>query len=314
MVRFATNVYSHFIISYARSDMDNLLVGWRFQAGALGFYKRAYDLFVLPANQLLAPVGAVAMSALSKFKNDPVQFKRHFLMALSVFAFLGMAISADLTLVGRDAVRLLLGTRWDESGRIFMFFGPGIGAMLLNGMHGWIHVSIGRADRWFRWGIFEFIVTLLLFLVCLHWGPVGIAIAWSSSLWILFLPSLWYAGRPVDLGIGETLSAVWKYVVASLVAGLISAVLIGWLLSLAHLSGILGASFRILSASLVFSVLYLVLVIILYRGPSPIHNLIRLTRDMLPQRWLSKRQAPIGADLEGTAPVLAGPVGTINEC
>lgn len=306
IVRFAASVYSHFILSYAGSNADNLLVGWRFQAGALGFYKRAYDLFVLPAVQLLQPVGAVAVSALSKFKQDPVQFKRHFLMALSIFAFLGMGISADLTLVGRDAVRLLMGTRWDESGRIFMFFGPGIGVMLMNGMHGWIHVSIGRADRWFRWGVIEFIVILLLFLICLRWGPVGIACAWSASLWLLFLPSLWYAGRPIHLGIGETLSAVWKYVAAALVAGIISAVLIGWSPVLGALSGILGASLRIFAVSLLFGVLYLVLVIILHRGPAPIHQLIRLTREMLPQNWLPKRQVDIAAALEEAALVPAG--------
>jgi polysaccharide transporter, PST family len=309
MVRFATNVYSHFIISYAGSNTDNILVGWRFQAGALGFYKKAYDLFVLPANQLLSPVGAVAMSALSKFKHDPVQFKRHFLMALSIFAFIGMGISADLTLVGRDAVRLLLGAQWDESGRIFMFFGPGIGVMLLWGMHGWIHVSIGRADRWFRWGVVELIVTVLLFLICLHWGPVGLAAAWSASFWILFLPALWYAGRPIHLGIGETLSAFWKYVAASLLAGVISAVLIGWFPSLAALSGILGASFRIFAVSLLFGVLYLVLVIILHRGPAPIHQLIRLTRDMLPQHSLPKRQVHVETPLEEAVPVPAERAG-----
>jgi PST family polysaccharide transporter len=313
MVRFATNVYSHFIVSYAGSNADNFLVGWRFQAGALGSYKRAYDLFVLPANQLLAPVSAVAMSALSKFKQDPVQFRRHFLMALSVFAFLGMAISADLTLVGRDAVRLLLGARWEESGRIFMFFGPGIGAMLLNGMHGWIHVSIGRADRWFRWGLIEFVVTLVFFVACLHWGPVGIAIAWSASLWILFLPAIWYAGRPIHLGIGETLSAVWRYVVASLVAGVTSAVLIGWFPSLSALSGILGTSFRICADSLLFVALYLLLVLILHRGPAPLHQLMRLAQEMLPQRWLPKQRVHQEAPVKEIVQVSAGPVGTINE-
>ncbi len=313
MVRFATSVYSHFIVSYASSNTDNLLVGWRFHAQSLGFYKKAYDLFVLPANQLLSPVGAVAVSALSKFKHDRVQFKRHFLTALSIFAFVGMGISADLTLVGRDAVRLLLGAQWDESGRIFMFFGPGIGAMLLYGMHGWIHVAIGRPDRWFRWGAIELIVTVLLFLFCLHLGPAGIAGAWTAALWLLFLPAFWYAGRPIGLGIGETLSAVWKYMAASLAAGVISALVIARFPLLAALSGILGVSFRMAVVSLLFGVLYLVLVMILHRGPAPIYQLLRLAREMLPQRWQPKRQVQAEAAVEEAALVPAGPAGAINE-
>ena len=55
-LKFAMNVYSHFAFSYLTRNTDNLLVGWRFGARALGFYKRAYDLFVLPETQLLAPL------------------------------------------------------------------------------------------------------------------------------------------------------------------------------------------------------------------------------------------------------------------
>jgi O-antigen/teichoic acid export membrane protein len=60
------NVYSHFAFSYLTRNTDNLLVGWRFGARALGFYKKAYDLFVLPETQLLAPLSAVVVSTLSR--------------------------------------------------------------------------------------------------------------------------------------------------------------------------------------------------------------------------------------------------------
>ena len=57
-------------------------------------------------------------------------------------------------------IRFLLGPGWEESGRIFTFFGPGIGVMLLYNTHGWIHLSAGRPDRWFRWGVIEFLCSL----------------------------------------------------------------------------------------------------------------------------------------------------------
>jgi PST family polysaccharide transporter len=296
LVRVATNVYGHFIVNYAGLNTDNLLVGWRFHAEALGFYKRAFDLFVLPANQLLSPVGGVAMSALSKFRRDPVQFRRHFLRAISIFAFLGMAISGDLTLVGKDMIRILLGARWDASGRIFTFFGPGIGVMLIYGTHGWIHVSIGKAERWFRWGVIELVVTVSLFLLCLRWGPVGIAVAWSASFWILILPALWYAGRPIQLGILTTLSAIWKYIAAALVAGVSSAVIVSRIPSLNALSGMFGAASRLVIVSSLFGALYLILVIILHQGPAPIYQLARLSRDMLPPGWLNKLSGTAASD------------------
>ena len=71
--------------------------------------------------------------------------------------------------------------------------------MFLYGTIGWIHLSIGTADRWFRWVIMEFSVTGLLFLLGIPWGPEGIAVAWTLSFWILTIPAFWYAGRPFEV-------------------------------------------------------------------------------------------------------------------
>ena len=128
--------------------------------------------------QLTAPLTNVAVSALSRFKPRSEEYNRLLIRALTVMAFVGMAVERlELTLIGRDVIRLLLGPAWAPAGRIFTFFGPGIGIMLLYHTHGWIHLSIGRADRWFRWGIVEFVFTAILFLLGLHWGPDEVAVA-----------------------------------------------------------------------------------------------------------------------------------------
>ena len=151
VVRFAAKVYGQFSLGYSTQNIDNLLVGWRFNAVALGFYKKAYDLFALSASQLTAPLHNVALAALSRLNQDPVRFRRYLANSLGIIAFVGMAVSADLTLVGKDVVRLVLGPKWSESGRIFELFGPGIGVMLLYSTVGWIHLSIGKPGRWLRW-------------------------------------------------------------------------------------------------------------------------------------------------------------------
>ena len=201
MVRFAMSTYGRFIANYCTWNTDNLLVGWQLGSVSLGYYKKAYDLFALPASQLVNPLAGVAVAALSRLKSDAVQYRRYLLSALGVIAFVGMAVGADLTLVGHDVIRLLLGPKWDESGRIFVYFGPGIGVMLLYYTHGWIHLSLGHADRWLRWGIVEFAVTVSLFIAALHWGSVGIAFAWTISFWILTFPAFWYAGQPIQLSV-----------------------------------------------------------------------------------------------------------------
>jgi PST family polysaccharide transporter len=280
MVRFAVHVYGRFTLNYSSRNMDNLLVGWRFNAVALGFYKKAYDLFALSA--LVQSLTSVAVSALSKLKQDPQQYKRYLLRALSVAAFVGMGAGAEFTLIGKDVIRLLLGPGWEPAGQIFTFFGPGIGMMFLYGMHSWIHLSIGRPDRWFRWGIIEFAFTGLLFLLALPWGPVGIATSWSLSLCALTIPALWYAGRPIDLHLTPILGAVWKFVAASVVAGCATAVIVGRLPFFVAASDSIGAIARIAEVSAVFIILYISAVIILNRGCAPLDQVVSLLREMVP--------------------------------
>jgi O-antigen/teichoic acid export membrane protein len=282
--KFAMKVYSHFAFNYVTRNTDNLLVGWKYGARALGFYKRAYDLFVLPEQQLLSPMAAVVVGTLSRVKYDRNQFQRYFLRAISVLALLGMGVGADFALVGRDLIRFLLGPGWEEAGRIFSLFGPGIGVMLLYDTHGWIHLSVGRPERWFWWGLIEFSCTASLFLVTLRSGPSGIALAWTASYFLLMFPSFWYAGKPIGLGMRSILAAIWRFFLASVVAGCATKLIVDLIPRFTLIDGTSIALFRMIAVSAMFSVLYFVCVVALYRGMKPVTETVGLLSDLLPER------------------------------
>ena len=288
MVRFAMHVYGRFTVNYFSRNTDNLLVGWRYGAGALGFYKKAYDLFALSASQLTAPLANVAVSALSRFKPQSPQYRKFLLNALGVIAFAGMGLSAVFTLVGKDLIRLLLGPGWGQAGQIFVYFGPGIGIMMVYYAHSWIHLSIGRPDRWFRWGLIEVSVTILMFLLMLPWGAVGIAMAWTVSFWVLIIPAFWYAGRPIQFGVAPVIAVVWRFVLAALLAGCVTAMILGGLTSFAAPASLVGAIIQIAKTSLLFGALYLGAVFILHRGFEPLHQVLRLLQEMMPGRRPAK--------------------------
>ena len=296
-LKFAMNVYSHFTFWYLTRNTDNILVGWRFGAQALGFYKKAYDLFVLPQMQLLAPMNAVAVSTLSRVSRDREQFQRYFLRAISVLALLGMGVGADFALVGSDIIRFLLGPGWEQAGRIFALFGPGIGVMLVYYPYGWIHLSIGRPERWFRWGLIEFACTASLFLLALPWGPSGIALAWTVSYFLLIFPAFWYAGRPIELGVGPVFAVIWKFFAASVGAAFGAALIVRAVPFFATAFGARGALVRMISVSLVFFALYLAGVILLHHGLGPLSETVGLIREFLPER-AAKPTFPGAVDTE----------------
>jgi O-antigen/teichoic acid export membrane protein len=282
IINFAVHTYGRFSLNYLTRNVDNLLVGWRFGALSLGYYKKAYDLFATPVSQSGGPVAHVALAGLSRFKNDPTKYRQKLLRAISILAFAGMGIGVGLTLVGTDLIRVVLGTKWAPAGPIFTYFGPGIGIMLLYNSHFWIHYSIGRADRALRWGFVEVITTVLLFIAGLHWGAVGVAAAWTLSSWILTVPAFSYAGQPIGLKGRAIIQTVWKYVVASLAAGAATALITAQLHMLATLEGVHGALIRLAVKLLLVGSLYLAGVILLHGSLTPVANFTRLIKQMLP--------------------------------
>ena len=142
-------------------------------------------------------------------------------------------------------------------------------------------MRIGRADRCFRWGVVDITVTASFFLAGLRWGPVGMAIAWVTSLWVLTIPGLSYAGRPVGLRIASVIEATWKYVVAGAVAG-VAAAAVRETPNVAAVLASIGVAGRIAIVSLLVGALYLSAVILLHRGCAPIRQVAAILRDMLP--------------------------------
>lgn len=280
---FAAFAYGRFSLGYFVNNLDNFLVGWQVGPAALGYYKKAYDLFALSFNQLSGGLTIVAVSALSRLRSHPDQYKRALLTAIGVITLLGMGLSGDLAIIGKDLILVLLGPRWTESGKLFTLFAPGIGFMLLYAAHTWIHLSIGTAARWFRWGMLEMAVTTVFLCVGLHWKAEGIAIAWVLTYWILTLPGLWYAGKPIGFSITPVIGIMWRYIIASAASYGATVLAMAKVPSLDVGSGMLWAFGRIALGTIIFSTIYAGLIILLHMSLEPLRQPVRLAREMLPR-------------------------------
>ncbi|HPQ44608.1 MAG TPA: lipopolysaccharide biosynthesis protein [Syntrophales bacterium] len=282
MLKFAFNVYGNFCITYFSRNIDKMLIGRYHGTQQLGNYDRAYHLSSMLHNQLTVPLANVAVATLSRLRDNPEKCLYYYLKILSLIAFIGMPLSAIFTLIGNDLILLLLGPQWDNAGQIFSAFGPGIGIMLIYGTHVWLHFSMGRADRLLRWSIIGLIVTVTLFLIGLPFGAVGVAVAYSSSFYVLLGPGIWYAGRPIQLTFSFLISAIWKYWVAACLSG----VFWWFILYFYDLTSNIFADFNIFMRLLVASVMcmstYLLLICSFYKSIKPVSEFFSILSEMVP--------------------------------
>ncbi len=282
ILKFAIHTYANFTLNYFSRNIDKLLIGWRYGAQPIGYYKKAYDLFALPASQLIAPIHNVALAALSRLSNEPDKYSLYYLNTLSIIAFIGMPLSAILTLTGKDIILLILGPQWTKAGEVFCYFGASIGIMLIQSTQGWLHLSLGHPDRWLRWSLMECAILTCFFIIGLPFGIEGVAIAYSLSFYLLVVPCLWFAGRPIKLSVISLISSIWRYFAAALVSGVLSFTILYRLDYAASIFTHLNVFIRIVMAGTLCLSLYLILTILLYQSLNPIKNFFSTAYQMLP--------------------------------
>ncbi|NPU84682.1 MAG: lipopolysaccharide biosynthesis protein [Syntrophaceae bacterium] len=280
-LKFAVKVYGNFSIDYFTKSFDRMLLGKFHGSAILGNYERAYHLSSMPAQQIIFPLTTVALSTLSRLRDDRERYFQYYTKAVSMVAFIGTLAAVVLMLSSRDLVPLLLGPGWTETGEILMAFSPGIAAMLVYATISWLHLSLGTPGRWLRWNILATIVTVVFFAAAAPFGALAMAASVSLVKFILVLPGLWYAGRPIEMNIAALLRSIMPYFLAGILA---SAIWLSLPLIWPYFNVLydhLSLFSRVLMIVVIIPLLYIGIVVILQRSFSSIYELVDLVKIFL---------------------------------
>ena len=278
MVRFGLHVVGFSVTYTVSKAVDRIALGLFYKPDQVGYYQNAVTLYESSIFQVFAQVHTVGSAALSKLQSNPAALIQKYEAALSAMAFFVMPAAAILSVTGQDVTVLLLGAKWRAAGSL-------LGILALRGIpqvvessQGWLHLSIGRADRWRNWGVVSLAVQVVAVLSGLAFGAIGVAVASVVASTLIALPSINYAGRPI--GVGTKL--VMRAVKAQLV-GAVCAASGGWLLQvtvLTHWSSLA----RIVSSTCFCAGVYLVVVVGLFRLTEP----LRLAHSVAQHRFPNK--------------------------
>jgi PST family polysaccharide transporter len=232
----------------------------------------------MPTEMVLTPLHSVMLSTLSKVRDDLALFTRYFTKSLTAVAFMGTMASTIITLAAKDIIVFLLGNEWVMAGQIVTALGPGIAAMFVYGTHSWLHLSLATPNRWFRWNVLATISTILAFGIAAPIGAIAMAVSYTVKTYLLLIPSLWYARRPVNLEVKTIIGCIWPYFLASGFVTIFGIYIFNnWIYLNLLITG-LGPLFRIfiIIAYVFFS--YLITVVILHRSWAPILDILKLLK------------------------------------
>jgi O-antigen/teichoic acid export membrane protein len=243
-VRFGSHVLGTQVLGYATNNVDNVGIGAVWGAGPLGVYSRAYQLLMVPINQINDPMSRVVLPVLSRVQDDPPTLQRYVEKAQRVGTYgLGPAFAVAAG-VSAPLVALLFGPQWTAVVPVFVALAIGGVFRGVGLVTYWGFLARGRADRQLRMYLVTRPLMIGMILAGLPWGPVGVAAGHSAAFAVYWVVALTYMGRVTGLDSGRLLrqallalgglslplgllaylgtrlvdGAVWQLVVAALLA------------------------------------------------------------------------------------------------
>ncbi len=196
MLAFGSNLTGFSIVNYFARNLDNMLIGKFWGSQQLGLYAKAYQLLLLPIDQINSPIAAVAVPALSRLKDSPERYRQAYLRILEKVAMLTMPSMALLIATSDWVVRLVLGPQWSGAARIFALLGVvGLVQPIANTV-GWLFITQGRTNHMFHWGLIGSTIIIASIIAGLPWGATGVAASYSAVFLVVVTPLLfWFVGR-----------------------------------------------------------------------------------------------------------------------
>ena len=207
--RFLTRIGMH---------LDRILIGYVSGANALGLYHVAYKWAYFPFEQVYFPMFDVAVSSLSRVQHDTDLYRTYSRRGLMpIFAFCLPALAFSFV-EARNVILLLLGEQWLAAVPLFRLLAVAVYVVSMYRVTKWLYVSAGQTKRQFRWGLIHTPVMIAAVVIGANWGALGVAIGYMTGTCLLTYPAVIYCLRYSPLGWQDFLGAVWRPLVASMMA------------------------------------------------------------------------------------------------
>jgi O-antigen/teichoic acid export membrane protein len=278
MLRFGMHVVGFSVTYTLARAADRIGLGLFYRPELVGYYQNAITLYDNSIFSALIQMHTVGSAALSKLQSNPAALREKYEAALSTLAFFVMPLSAILSVTAEDLTAILLGAKWRAAGALLSVIALRGIFQVVEGSQGWLHLSVGRADRWRNWGIVSLIVQVVAVLGGLPFGATGVAVAVVVASLLIAVPSIVYAGRPIGIGAALVIRAVRSQLI-----GAIGTAAAGWWLQSTILTDYPGLV-RIFLSGCFCTCIYLAITVGLFRLTEPVKVAGSIVQDLLRRR------------------------------
>ncbi len=222
---------SHFagagLMFFLAGNVDKLLVGALLKAegqAAAGYYTQAFNFMMRPVYLLTSPLNSLMLPALARARDDATAFREVYLGFQRLIAVVMFPVSVGLCITAPDVMLLLGGSEWHGAGQVLRALAPTILVQGFINTASSAFAAVGRADRLFAASVgFAAVMSAMSFIILSGFkhdrDTVILAVGFSATSIVLFVPYQAWCLRTVGVAWGAWLKAIVRPLLASLAMG-----------------------------------------------------------------------------------------------
>ncbi|WP_434028930.1 lipopolysaccharide biosynthesis protein [[Pseudomonas] boreopolis] len=196
---FGWSLMASQILGYASRNIGQVIIGNRLGADAIGLYNRAFQLLMMPLNQINAPSTTVALPVLSRLQDDSEQFNRLLLRGQTALLHLVISIFSFSIAFSHPLIVLALGEKWRAAADVFRILS--VGGIFQAAAYAayWVFLAKGHTRQQLIYSIVGRTIVITVVLITVPFGLIGVAIGYAVGLFALWILSLFWIGKITDV-------------------------------------------------------------------------------------------------------------------
>ena len=201
LASFSGRVFSTRLLFYSIRNADNVLIGRYVGASALGAYTIAYNIMLMPSNQISAPVQEVLYPTFSRMQDDVPRVAQAWLAVNRIVGSISLPALAGMVMVAPEFVAVVLGPKWHPAVRVIQILAWVGMLQSLQGLNSAVLQARDRTRELLRYGLVVCGSSLTAFVIGLHWGLIGVAVAYAISSTLLEPYYSWLTARALGISV-----------------------------------------------------------------------------------------------------------------
>ena len=224
LARFGGTMAIGQLFWFAQSQADVFIAGRHFSPHTLGIYTTSLFLTQIFVAKFVPPLNEVAFSAYARIQADRAARAYAFTKAVRVVMTAALPFYVGLAVTAEPLVLAMLGAKWVEAVPVVRLLAVAMPFMTLQVLYTPACDAIGRPGIGVRNGAVGAAILTLAFLIGVHWGATGLAVAWIAAYPLYLVASSIRALPAIGASAREVAAALMPPVTAA--AAMAAAVLL----------------------------------------------------------------------------------------